>query len=93
MPIYEYKCSECNHSFESLQKLGDAPLVICPNCGRPALNKLVSAAAFHLKGSGWYETDFKDKKAKNNDNIKQKTKKTDKTETVSKTTSTQEVDE
>ncbi|MEO8346292.1 MAG: zinc ribbon domain-containing protein [Betaproteobacteria bacterium] len=59
MPIYEYKCSACQHEMESLQKFSDAPLVACPACGKDALTKLVSAAGFQLKGSGWYQTDFK----------------------------------
>ena len=59
MPIYEYKCSACSHELESLQKFADAPLVTCPACGKDALTKLVSAAGFQLKGSGWYQTDFK----------------------------------
>jgi putative FmdB family regulatory protein len=59
MPIYEYRCKECEHEVESLQKLSDPPLVTCPACGKPALQKLVSAAGFQLKGSGWYVTDFR----------------------------------
>lgn len=59
MPIYEYRCNECQHDVEALQKLSDPPLVTCPACGKPALQKLVSAAGFHLKGSGWYVTDFR----------------------------------
>ncbi|HQR12898.1 MAG TPA: zinc ribbon domain-containing protein [Casimicrobiaceae bacterium] len=59
MPIYEYKCSACQHEMESLQKFSDAPLVTCPACGKDALTKLVSAAGFQLKGSGWYQTDFR----------------------------------
>ncbi len=59
MPIYEYRCSDCGHKLESLQKLADAPLVTCPACGRDTLTKLLSAAGFQLKGSGWYATDFK----------------------------------
>ena len=64
MPIYEYKCSACNHELESLQKFSDAPLVKCPACGKDALTKLVSAAGFQLKGSGWYQTDFRGSGAK-----------------------------
>ena len=64
MPIYEYKCSACQHELESLQKFADAPLVRCPACGKDALTKLVSAAGFQLKGSGWYQTDFKGSGAK-----------------------------
>lgn len=59
MPIYEYRCSSCGHEKEVLQKLSDAPLTECPACGKSTLRKLVSAAGFHLKGSGWYATDFK----------------------------------
>jgi putative FmdB family regulatory protein len=59
MPIYEYRCSECGHELEALQKLADAPLSTCPACGKEALRKLVSAAGFQLKGSGWYVTDFR----------------------------------
>ncbi|HEX4986275.1 MAG TPA: zinc ribbon domain-containing protein [Burkholderiales bacterium] len=59
MPIYEYQCSSCGRKTEVLQKLSDAPLRDCPACGEPALTKLVSAAGFQLKGSGWYATDFK----------------------------------
>ena len=59
MPIYEYRCESCGHQFEALQKMSDAPLTECRACGALALKKLVSAAAFKLKGSGWYETDFK----------------------------------
>lgn len=59
MPIYEYECAACAHQLESLQKISDAPLVDCPQCGKPSLRKLISAAGFRLKGGGWYETDFK----------------------------------
>jgi putative FmdB family regulatory protein len=59
MPIYEYRCSSCGHEQEVLQKLSDLPLTECPACGKSTLRKLVSAAGFHLKGSGWYATDFK----------------------------------
>ena len=59
MPIYEYRCSSCGHELEALQKLSEAPLSTCPACSRDALVKLVSAAGFQLKGSGWYATDFK----------------------------------
>lgn len=59
MPIYEYQCRACGHHLEALQKISEPALTQCPNCGKPALRKLVSAAGFRLKGSGWYETDFK----------------------------------
>jgi putative FmdB family regulatory protein len=59
MPIYEYRCSACGHELEALQKLSEAPLADCPECGKATLTKLMSAAGFQLKGSGWYATDFK----------------------------------
>ena len=59
MPIYEYACASCDHHLEALQKISEDPLVFCPECGEESLKKMVSAAAFVLKGSGWYETDFK----------------------------------
>ncbi len=65
MPIYEYQCSECGVLHEALQKINDAPLTDCPACGASALRKKVSAAAFRLKGGGWYETDFKSGNKKN----------------------------
>lgn len=65
MPIYEYRCGDCKHEMEAIQKMADAALVDCPNCEQPALKKLISAAAFRLKGGGWYETDFKSGGKKN----------------------------
>jgi putative FmdB family regulatory protein len=65
MPIYEYQCQSCGEMIEVLQKLSDAPLVVCTACGKPDLRKKVSAAAFRLKGGGWYETDFKTGDKKN----------------------------
>jgi putative FmdB family regulatory protein len=59
MPIYEYECANCRYYLEVMQKIADAPLKKCPSCGRSTLKKLISAPAFRLKGSGWYETDFK----------------------------------
>lgn len=59
MPLYEYQCDRCDHRLEALQKMSDERLVFCPKCNEPSLRKLISAAAFHLKGTGWYETDFK----------------------------------
>ena len=59
MPFYEYQCSACNHHLEVLQKISDPPPRKCPNCGKQQLKRLISAPVFRLKGSGWYETDFK----------------------------------
>lgn len=61
MPIYEYECTSCSHHLEVFQKINDALLSECPECGKSSLRKLISAAAFRLKGTGWYETDFKNK--------------------------------
>jgi putative FmdB family regulatory protein len=59
MPIYEYRCESCSHTLDALQKLSDKPLRKCPECGKSALKRLMSAPSFRLKGGGWYETDFK----------------------------------
>ncbi len=59
MPIYEYECSHCRYYLEVIQKISDAVLKRCPSCGKNTLRKLISAPVFRLKGSGWYETDFK----------------------------------
>lgn len=67
MPFYEYECPHCGYRDEVLQKINDAPLKKCPTCGKKGLRKLMSAPVFRLKGSGWYETDFKsDKENKRN---------------------------
>lgn len=66
MPIYEYVCESCGAVTEALRKISDPPLEICPACGQSALRKKVSAAAFRLKGGGWYETDFKTSDRKKN---------------------------
>lgn len=65
MPFYEYQCTKCGHDEEVLQKVSDKPLKKCPVCGKSAMQKKVSAAAFRLKGGGWYETDFKSGNKKN----------------------------
>lgn len=65
MPIYEYRCKACGHELEKLQKMSDDALTDCPQCDKPELNKLISAAGFRLSGGGWYETDFKSGKKKN----------------------------
>lgn len=57
MPIYEYQCAACGQVMEKWQKFSDAPLAVCPQCGG-SLEKLISSCAFHLKGSGWYVSDY-----------------------------------
>ncbi|MFZ4076936.1 MAG: FmdB family zinc ribbon protein [Legionellaceae bacterium] len=61
MPIYEHQCSECHHLFDLIQKVNDEPVHLCPACGKHTVVRLVSAPGFQLKGTGWYETDFKNK--------------------------------
>lgn len=98
MPIYEYRCSACGQEHEVLQKVSEPPLTECPACGKPALQKQLSAAGFQLKGSGWYATDFKgsgkkpvEKKAEGKTEVKTETKsetKSAETKTESKPAST-----
>ena len=64
MPIYDYKCSDCEYETEIIQKFSDEPKTLCPNCNKNSLQKMVSAPSFRLKGGGWYETDFKTGKKK-----------------------------
>ena len=65
MPIYEYVCDACGLEKEILQRMSDEPLQDCPECGKDAFRRRISAAGFRLKGSGWYETDFKTGSKKN----------------------------
>lgn len=58
MPIYEYRCPDCSHQFEEIQKMSDDPVTLCPSCGQENVTKLLSAAAFHLKGGGWYNDGY-----------------------------------
>jgi putative FmdB family regulatory protein len=58
MPIYEYRCHKCGQTLEMMQKFSDAPLNRCPACGGK-VSKIISNCSFHLKGSGWYVTDYK----------------------------------
>ena len=89
MPIYEYRCDACGHQEEHLQKVSEPLIAVCPSCQKDAYRKLLSAAGFQLKGSGWYATDFKggSKAAPKKDDAKVESKsdsKTDsKTESVS----------
>jgi putative FmdB family regulatory protein len=59
MPIYAYQCASCGHQEDVMQKISDAPLTTCPKCGQESYGKMLTAAGFQLKGSGWYATDFK----------------------------------
>jgi len=62
MPIYEYQCAACQHHFDALQKISDPILTTCPQCHKESLTKLMSSTSFHLKGTGWYQTDYKSTK-------------------------------
>ena len=92
MPIYEYRCEACGHQEEFLQRVSEPTLTDCPACHKPTFHKLLSAAGFHLKGSGWYATDFKnkttkpaEKKAEDKSEAKTETKTDNKTETKTET--------
>ena len=85
MPIYEYRCSTCGHQEEHLQKVSDPVLSECPACGKATFEKQLSAAGFHLKGSGWYATDFKSKPAEKKSEAKSETKTETKSETKTET--------
>ncbi len=88
MPIYEYVCKKCEHTLDALQKMSDDPLVDCPECGEPALKRLLSAPRFRLKGEGWYETDFKNDNQRNVLKSDTEPAKTDKVESKPGTTET-----
>lgn len=90
MPIYEYACQACGHEFEVIQKMVDLPLEQCPACAENALKKKISASGFRLKGTGWYETDFKNKKqpVDKNKPVDKKDEKVDHSEKSASTTST-----
>ncbi len=83
MPIYEYECQFCHHRFDKIQSFSDDPLIGCPDCGKAGLKKCVSIPNFQLKGTGWYETDFKKQPKSDEKKVENKTKSTDnkKTET------------
>jgi putative FmdB family regulatory protein len=83
MPIYEYQCKACEHQLEALQKLSDDALKHCPECHGETLYKKISVVGFQLKGTGWYETDFKNSGAKPESNNKPKASENNKTETKS----------
>ena len=82
MPIYEYECSACGHRLEVIQKMSEPPKTDCPECGEAKLKKLLSVTGFRLKGSGWYETDFK------NSGSKPKPAKTTETKSAASSSST-----
>jgi putative FmdB family regulatory protein len=86
VPIYEYECSECAKVFEIFQKISEDPLTECPAC-KGAMQKIISPCAFHLKGTGWYATDYKKPidSANGKNGTKHAEKKEEKTETVTET--------
>lgn len=88
MPIYEYECESCNKRTERLQKISDAPLASCPDCGS-SVRKLISSAGLHFKGSGWYVTDYAKKKGQGENTSKSESKsKSNKSKATSKKEST-----
>ena len=96
MPIYEYECGACHERTEFIQKFSESPKRKCPQCGKQRLKRLVSAAAFHLKGDGWYVTDFRDKGKKKDEGESKSTSsdsdsKSDKSDSDSKPKSRYEI--
>lgn len=85
MPIYEYVCSKCGHEWDAIQKFSEKPLTTCPKCAKKAAKRKISASAFHLKGSGWYVTDYKGGGAKSDSG--EKPAETSETKSESKTES------
>lgn len=89
MPIYEYQCTNCQHEFDEIQKMSDPVITLCPECSEQTVIRLVSAAGFQLKGTGWYVTDFKDKgKAKTTSESSSPKSSQTKTEAVASSTTT-----
>ena len=100
MPIYEYQCGACGHKLEVMQRVSDEPMKDCPSCNASALQKLISQVGFRLKGTGWYETDFKnkgkpagekDQKSKAETKPADKTDKSDKADKASEKTASAQV--
>lgn len=85
MPIYEYRCLECGHEFELMQKFSDPPLEQCPACPG-TVQKLISRSAFHLKGNGWYTTDYARKGSQNGKSQTERATKSGDTEAVASST-------
>jgi putative FmdB family regulatory protein len=92
VPIYEYVCKKCDHTLDALQKMSDDPLLDCPECGEPALKRLLSAPRFRLKGEGWYETDFKKDNQRNVLKSDTEPAKSDKTDSKTGTTDTKKTE-
>ncbi len=89
MPIYEYQCNSCHHQFDVLQKFSDEPIKTCPECAKDEVVRLVSAAGFQLKGTGWYVTDFKDKGKKPETKSAEKSTSTETTKSSSEAKTTE----
>ena len=85
MPIYEYRCQDCHHEFEKMQKFSDPPVAACPTCAG-SVQKLISRSAFHLKGSGWYVTDYARNGGQKSESTEKSTSESEKT-TSEKSTS------
>ena len=77
MPIYEYYCTRCNHEEDLLQKFGELAIAKCPECGKKTFKRKISAPGFQLKGTGWYETDFKNNGKPSKEPVKAKSEKSD----------------
>jgi len=85
MPIYEYQCESCQHTFEVWQKITEGPVKKCESCGSKKVSKLISQSSFHLKGTGWYLTDYSRKNGSSETKSSQKS--SDSTSSASTSTS------
>jgi putative FmdB family regulatory protein len=74
MPIYDFQCTSCDHKDELMRKISEASTIICPNCSKETFSKMLSAPSFQLSGTGWYASDFKDKKSNKTPTDKSETK-------------------
>jgi putative FmdB family regulatory protein len=88
MPIYEYECTKCGKTTEAIQRFSDPPLSTCSHC-RGELHKLISMSTFHLKGAGWYVTDYAGKNQSTSANHTAETTKTESTEKKNESTTTE----
>jgi putative FmdB family regulatory protein len=72
MPIYDFGCTSCGFKAELLRKISEPSQAVCPECSKETFMKMLSAPSFQLNGTGWYASDFKDKKPKNNEKVGEK---------------------
>jgi putative FmdB family regulatory protein len=91
MPLYEYECEACGERFEVIRKFSDPPLDVCARCGKGPIRRLISSPAFHLKGTGWYITDYA-QKGKSGGSTGEKSDKSDKSDKSGKSDTSEKAD-